>query len=74
LATGAADAGAGLRRLDIIVVMVEARGGFVDWRCDSEWAGADFARGPMHGLLVSHLAVVIMRIVPSLSSRPVRLM
>lgn len=49
LAAGAADAGAGKGRVDVFVAVVEAREGILDWSCDFEWAGPEFALLVEHG-------------------------
>jgi hypothetical protein len=59
LAAGAADAGAGEGRLDVIVAVVEAREGILDWSCDLQWAGAELALLVVHGFVGAAFGVVV---------------
>lgn len=61
LAAGAADAGAGEGRVDVFMVAVKAREGILDWGCDLEWAGAEFARWVVHGFVGVAFGVVIVK-------------
>lgn len=62
LAAGAADAGAGEGRVNVIVAIVEAREGILDWSCDLEWAGAELAPLVVHGFVGVALGVLVMRV------------
>lgn len=55
MAAGAANAGAGLGRVDVFMVAVEARGGVFEGCGEFEWAGAEFALLVVHGCLVLRL-------------------
>ena len=59
LAAGAADAGAGEGRVDVIVAVVEAREGILDWSCDLQWAGAELALLVVHGFVGAAFGVVL---------------
>jgi len=61
LAAGAADAGAGEGRVDVFMVAVKAREGILNWGCDLEWAGAEFARWVVHGFVGVAFGVVIVK-------------
>ena len=59
LTASAADAGAGEGRVDVIVAVVEAREGILDWSCDLQWAGAELALLVVHGFVGAAFGVVL---------------